>query len=159
VVDPSGPACPCGQRGCWERYASGGGLGRLAREAAYAGRLTHVVALACGDPENVHGEDITKAAMAGDDGALGVLDELGWWVALGLANVVAMVDPQRVVLGGGLAEAGDLLLAPTRRAFARLVEGGSVRPPIEITGAVLGERAGAVGAALAARTAETEAPR
>ena len=158
IVDPSGPACPCGRRGCWERYASGGGLGRLAREAAYAGRLAHVVGQAGGDPENVHGEDITRAATAGDEGALGVLDELGWWVALGLANVVAMVDPQRVVLGGGLAEAGDLLLVPTRRAFADLVEGASVRPAIEITRAALGERAGAVGAALAARSSVTGRP-
>jgi len=153
VVDPAGPPCPCGRRGCWERYASGGGLGRLAREAAYAGRLPHVVAQVGGDPESVHGEDITRAAVSGDEGALGVLDELGWWVALGLANLVAMVDPERCVIGGGLAEAGALLLDPTRRAFAELVEGGSVRPPIEITGAALGERAGAVGAALAARSA------
>jgi glucokinase len=82
-----------------------------------------------------------------------VLDELGWWVALGLANLVTMVDPQCCVIGGGLAEAGPLLLDPTRRAFAELVEGGSARPPIAIKGATLGERAGAVGAALAARVA------
>ncbi|MGH9045800.1 MAG: ROK family protein [Acidimicrobiales bacterium] len=153
IVDPAGPACPCGRRGCWERYASGGGLGRLAREAAYAGRLPHVVALSGGDPENVHGEDITRAAMDGDEGALGVLDELGWWVALGLANLVATLDPACIVLGGGLAEAGELLVAPTRRAFVELVEGGTARPGITITGATLGERAGAVGAALAARQA------
>jgi glucokinase len=151
VVDPAGPLCPCGQRGCWERYASGGGLGRLAREAAYAGRLPHVVAQVGGDPENVHGEDITRAAVSGDAGALGVLDELGWWLALGLANLVVMVDPERCVIGGGLAEAGPLLFEPTRRAFADLVEGAAVRPEIEITGAALGERAGAIGAALAAR--------
>jgi glucokinase len=153
IVDPAGPPCPCGRRGCWERYASGGGLGRLAREAAYAGRLPHVVAQVGGDPENVHGENITRAAVSGDAGALGVLEELGWWVALGLANLVAMVDPERCVLGGGLAEAGELLLEPTRRAFEVLVEGGSVRPRIDIAGAALGERAGAVGAALAARSA------
>jgi glucokinase len=152
VVDPAGPPCPCGRRGCWERYASGGGLGRLAREAAYAGRLAHLVADVGGDPQNVHGEDITRAANSGDEGALGVLDELGWWVALGLANLVAVIDPERCVIGGGLGEAGELLLGPTRRAFAELVEGGSVRPTIEIAGAVLGERAGAVGAALAARS-------
>jgi len=151
IVDPSGPPCPCGRRGCWERYASGGGLGRLAREAAYAGRLPHVVARAGGDPENVHGEDITREAVAGDDGALGVLEELGWWVALGLANLVAVVDPECCVIGGGLAEAGELLLAPTRRAFAELVEGSTVRPEISIVAAELGERAGAVGAALYAR--------
>jgi len=150
VVDPSGPPCPCGRRGCWERFASGGGLGRLAREAAYGGGLPAVVELAGGDPESVRGEHVTAAARHGDAGALAVLDELGWWVALGLANLVAVVDPSRVVLGGGLAGAGELLLAPTRRAFAELVEGGDRRPAIEIVPAALGERAGAVGAALGA---------
>ncbi|HEX3946977.1 MAG TPA: ROK family protein, partial [Acidimicrobiales bacterium] len=124
IVDPTGPPCPCGQRGCWERYASGGGLARLAREAAYAGQLHEVVGIAGGDPELVRGEHVTRAALDGDPGAVAVMEELGWWVALGLANLVAVVDPERIVLGGGLVEAGDILLAPTRRAFAGLVEGG-----------------------------------
>ncbi len=151
IVDPSGPPCPCGQRGCWERYASGGGLGRLAREAAYAGRLHDIVGSAGGDPELVRSEDVTRAALDGDAGALAVMDDLGWWVALGLANLTALFDPDRVVLGGGLAGAGELLLAPTRRAFAELVEGGDARPAVPIVPATLGERAGAIGAALAAR--------
>jgi glucokinase len=153
IVDPAGPPCPCGRRGCWERYASGAGLGRLAREAAQAGRLPQVVAAVGGDPENVHGEDITTAARHGDAGALGVLDELGWWLALGLANLVAALDPERIVLGGGLSAAGELLLGPARRAFAGLVEGPGARPPVEIAAATLGERAGAIGAALVARSA------
>ncbi|HEY1733666.1 MAG TPA: ROK family protein [Acidimicrobiales bacterium] len=151
IVDPTGPPCPCGQRGCWERYASGGGLGRLAREAAYAGRLPEVVGSAGGDPELVRGEDVTRAALDGDAGALAVMDDLGWWVALGLANLTALFDPDRIVLGGGLAGAGELLLAPTRRAFAGLVEGGDARPAVPIVPAAFGERAGAIGAALAAR--------
>ena len=61
VVDPHGPPCPCGKRGCWERYASGSGLGRLAREAAHAGRAQRVIDLAGGDPENVKGEHVTRA--------------------------------------------------------------------------------------------------
>ncbi len=153
VVDPAGPPCPCGRRGCWERYASGGGLGRLAREAAYGGRLHEAVALAGGDPELVRGEHVTRAAMAGDPGALGVLDELGWWVALGLANLAAVLDPEVIVVGGGLAAVGELLLGPTRRAFADLVEGGRARPAIGIVPAAFGERAGAVGAALLGREA------
>lgn len=151
IVDRDGPPCACGRRGCWERYASGGGLGRLAREAAYAGQLHEVVALAGGEPDAVRGEHVTRAALGGDEGALGVMDELGWWVALGLANLTAVLDPSKIVLGGGLVEAGDVLLSPTRRFFAGLVEGGPVRPAIEIVPAALGERAGAVGAALAAR--------
>jgi glucokinase len=151
VVDPSGPLCPCGQRGCWERFASGGGLGRLAREAALAGRLQHVVALAGGDPEAVRGEHVTTAALACDPEALAVMDELGWWVALGLANLTAVLDPARIVIGGGLAEAGAILLDPARRAFDTLVEGRGTRPEVKIVPATLGLRAGAVGAALAAR--------
>jgi len=151
VVDPAGPPCPCGRRGCWERYASGAGVGRLAREAAYAGRLHEVVAMAGGDPELVRGEHVTRAALDGEPGALGVMDELGWWVALGLTNLVGVLDPERIVIGGGLVEAGDILLAPTRRAFSHLVEGAAARPTVEIVGAALGERAGAVGAAMAAR--------
>lgn len=150
VVDPSGPPCPCGRRGCWERYASGGGLGRLAREAAFAGRLHAAVLLAGGDPELVRGEHVTQAATAGDPGALAVLEELGWWVALGLANLVAVVDPELVVVGGGLAGVGELLLGPTRRAFADLVEGGRARPAVGIVPAAFGERSGAIGAALLA---------
>ena len=87
VVDPTGPVCPCGKRGCWERFASGSGLGRLAREAAHAGRLDEVVSLAGGDAESVRGEHVTTAAKAGDAGALAVLGELGWWLALGLSNL------------------------------------------------------------------------
>jgi glucokinase len=151
VVDTSGPLCPCGRRGCWERMASGSGLGRLAREAAHAGRLGEVVAQAGGDPDDVRGEHVTRAAAAGDPGALAVFDELGYWVAVGLANLAAVLDPECMVLGGGLAEAGEILLAPTRAAFATLLEAGSSRPPIDIVAALLGDRAGAIGAALFAR--------
>ena len=95
VVDPSGPLCSCGRRGCWERYASGSGLARLAREAATAGRLGAVMALARGDAESVRGEHVTEAAAAGDPGALEVMEELGWWIALGVANLTALARPFR----------------------------------------------------------------
>jgi glucokinase len=151
VVDPAGPLCPCGKRGCWERYASGSGLGRLAREAAHAGRLDGVLGLAGGDPEAVRGEDVTGAAAAGDDGALAVLAELGWWLALGLANLAAVLDPEAFVLGGGLADRLELVLGPTRRAFDELLVDRRYRPEIGIRPAALGERAGAIGAARLAR--------
>lgn len=150
TVDPTGPLCPCGKRGCWERYASGAGLGRLAREAAAAGRLHHVVAMAGGEPEAVRGEHVTSAAHAGEPGALAVMEDLGWWVALGLANLTALLDPGCIVLGGGLGAAGEMLLAPARRAYAELLEGAAVRPQVPVVAAVLGEQAGAVGAAIAA---------
>jgi glucokinase len=151
VVDPAGPPCPCGRRGCWERYASGGGLGVLAREAALAGRLPEVVRLAGGDAEGVRGEDVSAAAAAGDPDARRVVAEVGWWVGFGLANLACVIDPECIVLGGGLVSAGDLLLTAAREAFAELVEGGAVRTETVIVTAAFGERAGAVGAALAAR--------
>ncbi|MCU1497130.1 MAG: glk [Acidimicrobiales bacterium] len=150
VVDPSGPLCPCGRRGCWERYASGSGLGRLAREAAVAGVAARVVELAGGDPEAVRGEHVTAAAAEGDDEALAVVRRFAWWVALGVANLVNILDSEIVVIGGGLAEAGDLLLDPIRTAYDELVMGARHREPVPIVQAQLGERAGAWGAALLA---------
>ena len=151
VVDPAGPPCPCGRRGCWERYASGAGLGLLAREAALAGRLDGVVRRAGGDPENVRGEDVSAAAAAGDPAACQVIGEVGRWVGFGLANLAAALDPECFVLGGGLVRAGDLLFDAARASFGELVEGGDRRPLAAVVPAAFGERAGAVGAALAAR--------
>jgi glucokinase len=150
VVDPHGPPCPCGRRGCWERYASGSGLGRLARDAAYAGQAEVVLALAGGDPEDVRGEHVTTAAADGDAEAIAVLRDFAWWVALGVSNLENLLDPEVVVIGGGLAEAGELLLGPTRDAYATLVLGYEYRPPVRIVGAELGAEAGAIGAGLLA---------
>ena len=147
VVEPHGPPCPCGQRGCWERYASGSGLGRLAREAAHAGQVPRVLQLAGDDPEAVRGEHVTRAAIEGDAGARAVFGRFAWWLALGLANLANVFDPEMFVIGGGLVEAGDVLFEPTRAAFADLVEAADRRPAISIVPAALGERAGAMGAA------------
>ena len=151
VVDPAGPPCPCGRRGCWERFASGAGLGVRAREAALAGRLGQVVKIAGGDPESVRGEDVSAAAAAGDPEARRVIEEVGWWLGFGLANLACVLDPECFVLGGGLVHAGDPLLDSARAAFTELVEGGTRRPLAVIVPAAFDERAGAVGAALAAR--------
>jgi glucokinase len=109
------------------------------------------MALARGDAESVRGEHVTEAAAAGDPGALEVMAELGWWIALGLANLTALLDPAVVVIGGGLVGAGELLLEPTRSAYAEILYAGGQRPPVSIVPAGLGELAGAVGAALMAR--------
>ena len=150
VVDRDGPPCPCGQRGCWERFASGSGLARLAREAVTARPFGPMVDLAGGDPENVRGEHVTQAAAGGDPDALAVMRLFSRWVALGLANLANVFDPELFVLGGGLVEAGEVLLGPVREAFAGLVLAGAHRPAVAIEAAALGERAGAIGAALLA---------
>jgi glucokinase len=153
IVDPHGPICVCGRRGCWERFASGSGLARFGREAAEAGRAPRIVELAGGDPEAVRGEHVSAAARSGDAGALAVMGELAWWVALGVANLVNILDPEVVVIGGGLGEAGELLLEPVREHYLDLVLGPTSRPAVRILAAELGDRAGAVGAALLAQGA------
>jgi glucokinase len=152
VLDPHGPPCPCGKRGCWERFASGNGLGRLAREAAQAGQLDRVVQAAGGDAEAVRGEHVTAAALAGDPQALAVMDAFAWWLALGLANLANALDPAVIVLGGGLIESQAVVMGPVREAFFQLAEAPENRD-VRILPAQLGERAGAVGAALLAARA------
>jgi glucokinase len=150
VVDPHGPRCPCGKQGCWERFASGSGLGALGREMAIAGEAPRLVGLAGGDPEMVRGEHVTAAAAEGDASALEIMNKFGWWVALGLANLANALDPGLIVLGGGLIAAGDVVVGPTRRAFVELVEAPGARAPIRIEAAGLGWGAGAIGAGLLA---------
>ncbi len=125
--------------------------GWRASQAALAGHLGEVVRLAGGDAECVRGEDVSAAAAAGDPAAQQVIREVGGWIGFGLANLAALLDPQCFVLGGGVVRAGDLLVESARGTFAELVEGGDRRPQAVIVPAALGERAGAVGGALAAR--------
>ena len=150
VVDPNGPLCPCGRRGCWERFASGSGLGRLAREAAESGHGARLVELAGGEPESVRGEHVTRAAQEGDADALAVFRQFGWWAALGIANLVNLLDPEIVVVGGGLVEAGDVVMGPIRESYGEHVLASEFRPEVKIVPAELGGDAGAIGAALIA---------
>ncbi|HZT65271.1 MAG TPA: ROK family protein [Acidimicrobiales bacterium] len=151
VVDPHGPLCGCGRSGCWERYASGTGLARLGREAAHAGRGARMIELAGGDAEAVRGEHVTTAAAEGDAEAVEVLDRFAWWLAVGLANLANAFDPEVIVVGGGLVVTADLLLGAARRHFSAMVEAPDLRPPVRLEAALLGERAGAIGAAALAR--------
>lgn len=148
VIDPSGPLCPCGRRGCWERYASGSGLAMLARDAATGHRLHDVVRHAGGDPQDVRGEHVQAAARDGDRAALAVIDDFARWVALGLSNLTNVLDPELFVLGGGLAAGADLYLDPIRRWFGELLYQPHLRPMPRIEFAHHGHLAGAVGAAL-----------
>ncbi|MCC5953004.1 MAG: ROK family protein [Acidimicrobiia bacterium] len=159
LVDPAGPPCPCGRRGCWERMASGSGLGRLARDAAHAGRADHLVALAGGDPDAVRGEHVGDAAAVGDPDGVRILGDFAWWVAVGIANVVNMVDPEVVVVGGGLSGIGELLLSPVRSHFDGLVMATEHRRPVRIVRAELGPEAGSVGAWLLATDHVAESAR
>lgn len=149
VVDSSGPRCACGRSGCWEVFASGSALDRRARGAALEGGLRAAVRLAGGDPSAVTGRHLADAALAGDAEARELIDEFSESVALGLGNLVNVLDPGLVVIGGGLSRLGSLLVDPVRRRLARHSIGGERRTP-EVVPAALGPDAGAIGAALLA---------
>jgi glucokinase len=149
IIMPGGHRCECGNRGCWEQYASGNALGREARILARANSpVAHdLLAAVDGDTDRITGVTVTELALAGDAACRELLDEVGEWLGLGLANLAAALDPGLFVIGGGLCSAGDLLLEPARKAFARNLTGRGFRPAAGIELAALGPNAGLIGAA------------
>ena len=150
LVDPNGPECVCGLKGCWERYASGAGLAYLARQAAAEGRLAAVLAQVDGDEEALRGEHVTRAARLGDADAAAVLDTFAWWVTVGMANCAAMSDPEVIIVGGGLVRDWDLFGPRVARLLGTVLVAAEHRPPIRVEPAQAGEAAGALGAAFLA---------
>lgn len=145
---PGGVRCGCGNLGCLESYASGSALVRMTREAAVARPDAAALLLerAGGEADKIGGQMITEAAQQGDLFAVERLAELGSWIGRGIASLTAVLDPEVVVVGGGVAEAGDLLLDPVRTSFAEHVTARGYRPMLEVRGALLPD-AGLVGVA------------
>jgi glucokinase len=150
---PGGRLCECGRNGCFEEYASGSALQRMAREAAAAGDAPALLGAADGDPEAVTGAHVSELARAGHQEGLGLFARLAEPLGLGIASLVAILDPTVVVLGGGVSEAGEFLLEPTRPALERELSGRGHRPVPELRLAALGNDAGLIGAADLARRA------
>jgi glucokinase len=152
-VVPGGRLCGCGNRGCLEQYSSGTALVRAAREVAQErpGDAARLLELAHGDIANIDGPVVTKAAQEGDPAAVDCFDEIGRWLGQGLAELASMFDPGCFVIGGGVAEAGELLLAAGRETYAAVLPGRGHRPLAEIVQAELGSHAGLIGAADLAR--------
>jgi glucokinase len=148
VVDLDGPDCPCGARGCWERFASGRAIERMATEARARGQLEGL-ALREGTTQ-LSGEDVTAAAREGNEEARAILDEVAWWLARGIANLVGVLDPALVVVGGGLSDVAASMLSTLRAELPGMLEGGSLHPSVALDVAQHGEAAGALGAALLA---------
>jgi glucokinase len=152
-VVPDGILCGCGNRGCFEQYASGRALVREVRAIARAGSglADALLARAGGDADAITGPMVTQAAQEGDPFAAEQLASLGRWLGEGIASLVAVLDPAVIVVGGGVSEAGDMLLTPARAAFAGNLAARAYRPMPEIRRAQLGNRAGIIGAADLAR--------
>jgi glucokinase len=150
VVRAGGDLCVCGQRGCWEVYASGNALGRLARAAVERGDAAAVLAEAGGEVAAVDGKLVADVARAGDAAAQAVMDEYAGWVAIGLVNLVNLFDPDAIVLGGGVIADEDVFMGRVRSAVrASVLTAGERETPLIVSS--LGPEAGAVGAAILAR--------
>ena len=153
-VVPGGHPCTCGNRGCWEEYASGNVLAREAQALAAGDReaAREMLSRAQGDITRISGQVVTAAAAAGDQAAIGLLADVGHWLGVGMANLAAALDPGMFVIGGGVSDAGDLLLDPARESFRQTLTGRGFPTEARIERARLGAEAGLVGAADLART-------
>jgi glucokinase len=152
-VVPEGHLCGCGARGCFEQYASGNALMRHTREAiAAAPDASHnLLERGNGTIEGLTGRHITEAARDGDMVALAAFNTTGQWLGAGIASLSVLLDPACVVIGGGVIDAGEILLAPTRAAVERYMPFQGKHPSPRIVAAELGNDAGVVGAADLAR--------
>jgi glucokinase len=144
TLDPNGPRCGCGNFGCWEALCARDAIIERADRKLQAGSPSLLRELA--PRGGVTPELVSRAAAAGDAVAREVLDETGYYLGIGVANLINMLNPERFVIGGGIALAGDLLFAPLRRT----VDPRAVplqRKTAEIVPALLGDNAGVMGAA------------
>ena len=151
-VVPDGIPCGCGQRGCIESYASGTALLRNATELVSSGdpagnRLAEIKA----QSGQLTGAEVYQALVEGDPGAIRLLRDLASWLGQAIASLSAILDPEIVVIGGGVSQAGDLLLDPMREAFRKYAPAGGFRPELAIVTAEFVNDAGVVGAADLAR--------
>jgi len=149
TVVPDGRRCGCGNRGCWERYASGRALVGEARDIAdlsptYGARMLE---LGDGEPEGITGPEVTQAAVEGDPAALEAFALIATWLGRGMASLAAVLDPSMFVLGGGVSEAGEVLRAPAEKEFLSRLTASAFREAPAIALAQLGGEAGIVGAA------------
>lgn len=152
-VVPEGHLCGCGTRGCFEQYASGNALLRHAREAISASPevARNLLSLGDGTVAGLTGKHITEAARLGDAVALAAFNTTAQWLGAGIASLSVALDPSCVIIGGGVIDAGEILLEPTRAAVERYMPFAGKHPSPRIIAAQLGNEAGLVGVADLAR--------
>lgn len=141
-----GPICGCGDTGCLEAFASGPSIVAMAQEYLKGGKSTKFREMAGADGE-ITPYIVAKAAEAGDPVAKRIFEIVGTYIGMGLVSVINLLNPEKVIIGGGVAAAGDLLLDPIRKTIkerAMVVAGNSV----EIVPAELGNSAGVIGASM-----------
>lgn len=142
----NGPICGCGDTGCLEAFASGPSIVAMAQEYLKGGKSTKFREMAGADGE-ITPYIVAKAAEAGDPVAKRIFEITGYYIGMGLVSVINLLNPEKVIIGGGVAEAGDLLLDPIRKTIkerAMVIAGNSV----EVVPAELGNSAGVIGASM-----------
>ena len=146
TIDDDGPICNCGNRGCWETLASGTALAKEARHRIKEGVKTSIMEYAEGDVEKVTAQVIHSAAEQGDSLAKELIVRTGYYVGVGLANLINIFNPELIVIGGGLSNIGDMLLEPAfkvagERAYKEAFQA------VRFASAELGRNSGVLGAA------------
>jgi len=145
IVVAGGDLCTCGNRGCWERYASATALIRMGHECA----AKHPESILAGK-EKLNAKDVMDAAKANDPAGLEAFDQYTTYLAIGMVNINNFMDPEVIVLGGGVSAAGEFLLKPIREKLAKMVFYKAM-PYATIELATLGNDAGIIGAAMLGR--------
>ena len=151
TVVPGGRACSCGKQGCLERYASGTALVDTAVEIATKGGFESCELYRKAVDKRATGNDVVAAARAGDALGLATMDHFAMWLGQGLSLVCDVLDPELIVLGGGVSRDADLFLDTAQQTMARSVVGAGFRPLPALQTAVLGSKAGMIGVADLAR--------
>jgi glucokinase len=154
VIDPDGPECPCGLRGCLEQFASGSAIARMAVEALERDPKSAILDFA-GSIENVTAVDVARAAAQYDETARSVLRSAGVYLAVGMSNIINLFDPDVIVLGGSVVRAGEPYLGPARDELNRRSL-AQRRRPVRLDVSSLGTDAGILGAAALALGVEPQ---
>lgn len=146
VIEATGPRCTCGSYGCFEEMAAGRALVRIAKERIVHNRDSLILELAGDAIDDITGPLVTEAAQKNDALALDVFGEIGFWLGIGINNIINIFNPELVILGGGMAGAGDLVLASARKVVAERTLHPN-QDVAEVVLADLGNQAGVLGAA------------
>lgn len=146
MIDFNGPRCGCGNYGCLEAYASGPAIAAMGIKAVVQGQTTMIASMCNHDLNQITPELIARAAQEGDEIALDIYEKAGLYIGIAAANVCVSIGPRRIIIGGGVAQAGDLLLEPIRRTLRERVHVMPIEQ-VEVVTSQLGDNAGVIGVA------------
>jgi len=151
IIDPKGSRCSCGNNGCLEALSSGTAIANRGKEVVEERRPSILIDFCQGDSSKVTAALVSRAAQEGDHVAQEILTTAGYYLGIGLANLVNLLSPEKIILGGGVMKAGDLILESTKCTLQDITKASSLGSSVEICKAALGDESGVVGALMVAR--------